>query len=246
MNIRFEEACAAVTGQKLKRESIGTYQEKSVHAALKLYFQPDSGFHEQKVSGYVADICFGDEIYEIQTKAFRYLRKKLDVFLQEYQVTVVYPISFTKWIYWIDPDTGEVAERRKSPKKGRAQFIFPELYQLRTYLHHPSLRFCILLLEVEEYRLLDGYGTDRKKRSTRYDRVPVRLEQEIWLRQPSDYQKLLPAGLPESFTAKEFAKKAGIPVKTAQTGLQLLTELSVVERIGKSGQAYVYHSLFSN
>ncbi len=237
---RFRSACSEAVWQERQKISIGTYGEKSVHAALKRYFQPDVHFHEQAVGGYIADICFGDEIYEIQTAHFYTLRKKLDVFLQEYQVTVVYPIPYVKWICWTDPDTGEVRERRKSPKKGRIQSVFPELYRLRAYLQHPNLRFCIVLLDMEECRLLDGYGADHKKRGTKYDRIPIRLEQELWLRQSSDYRQLLPEGLPEEYTAKDFAKAAGVPLKTAQTGLLLLTELGIVDRVGRSQRSYLY------
>ncbi len=238
--IRFLEACREAALQEQCKTSIGTYGEKSVHAILKRYVQPDTRFHELPVAGFIADVCFGDEIYEIQTAHFYSLRKKLDAFLQEYQVTVVYPIPYVKWICWTDPNTGEVAERRKSPKKGRAQYIFPELYRLRNYLQHPKLRFCIMLLDMEECRLLDGYGEQRKKHGTKHDRIPLRLERELWLCQPSDYRQLLPEGLPEAFTAKEFAKAAGVPLKTAQTGLLILTDLDIVKRIGKAARSYLY------
>lgn len=241
--IRFQEACREAALQKAQKTSIGTYGEKSVHAILKRYFQPDTSFHEQPVAGFIADVCFGDEIYEIQTAHFYSLRKKLDAFLQEYQVTVVYPIPYVKWICWTNPDTGEVVERRKSPKKGRVQYIFPELYRLRTYLQHPKLRFCIMLLDMEECRLLDGYGEQRKKHGTKHDRIPLRLEKELWLRQPSDYRQLLPERLPKEFTAKEFAKAAGVPLKTAQTGLLILTELDIIKRIGKVSHSYLYSVL---
>ncbi len=237
---RFEESCSQAMLQECRQTSIGTYGEKSVHAALKRYFQPDSSFHEQPVAGFIADVCFGDEIYEIQTAHFYKLPKKLDAFLGEYQVTVVYPIPYEKWICWTDPDTGEIAERRKSPKKGRVQYIFPELYRLRSYLHHPRLHFCIMLMDMEECRLLDGYGENRKRRGTKCDRIPSKLRQQLWLRQPSDYRQLLPEGLPEEFTAKEFARAAGIPIKSAQTGLLLLTELGIVKRMGKAGRSYLY------
>ena len=40
--------------------------------------------------------------------------------------------------------------------------------------------------------------------------------------------------------AKEFAKLARIPLSLAQTALLLLSELSVVIRIGKEGNSYLY------
>ena len=51
---------------------------------------------------------------------------------------------------------------------------------------------------------------------------------------------LLPAELPDVFTAKEFAKLTKIPVGLAQTALLLLSELRIVLRTGKQGNAYLY------
>ena len=57
---------------------------------------------------------------------------------------------------------------------------------------------------------------------------------------PDDYMMLLPPELPDSFTAKEFAKLTKIPVSLAQTTLLLLTEFQVILRTGKQGNAYIY------
>ena len=51
---------------------------------------------------------------------------------------------------------------------------------------------------------------------------------------------LLPAELPDTFTTKDFAKLAKIPLGLAQTALLLLSELQVVLRTGKQGNAYIY------
>ena len=100
---------------------IGTLGEKAVHATLKYYFEPDPACHEVKCLGYVADVLRDDHIYEIQSKQWYRLQKKLEVFLKEYQVTVVYPVITRKEICWVDPETGEEVERRISPKQiGRA------------------------------------------------------------------------------------------------------------------------------
>lgn len=237
---KFALACEQVRKQH-ERYNIGTYQEKTVHAVLKQYFQPDSAFHEQPVAGFVADICFGDEIYEIQTKQFYHLKRKLAAYLNDqYQITIVYPISVQKWLSWIDVETGERTERRKSPRKGHAADVFQELYPIREYLANDRLRICLMLLETEEYRLLDGYGKDKKKRSTRYDHIPLQLEREVWLCSSADYRQLIPETLPDVFTSKEFAAAAHIAVSTARCGLLLLHQLGLVKRIAKQGTQYIY------
>ena len=72
----------------------------------------------------------------------------------------------------------------KSPLKPTAGSVLPELYQLGELLFHPNLRLCVLLLEVEEYRLLNGWSRDKKRGSTRFDRLPVSLLGEVWVRSP--------------------------------------------------------------
>ena len=73
---------------------IGTYSEKTVHALLKQYFEPDSRYHEVKYAGYIADIKHDNRIVEIQSTQLYRLRKKLAVFCQECEVNVVYPVCW--------------------------------------------------------------------------------------------------------------------------------------------------------
>ncbi|WMC92706.1 hypothetical protein [Kineothrix sp. MB12-C1] len=41
------------------------------------------------------------------------IRTKLEVFLERHPVTVVYPIPHTKWLIWIDEETGEFSKKEK-------------------------------------------------------------------------------------------------------------------------------------
>jgi hypothetical protein len=66
-------------------------------------------------------------------------------------VTVVYPVARTKWLVWIDEETGAVTKKRKSPKLGRPYEILRELYRIKPLLKNNNLRFCIVLLDIEEY-----------------------------------------------------------------------------------------------
>ncbi len=47
---------------------------------------------EIPVAGYIADIFTGEEIIEIQTGNFNKMRDKLNTFLPQYPVTIVYPV----------------------------------------------------------------------------------------------------------------------------------------------------------
>ena len=94
------------------RQGIGTLSEKTVHAVMKNYYAPDTDMHEIPIENFVADIFTGQEIIEIQTRAFYKMRRKLDAFLPLYPVTIVYPIPHIKWLSWIDEETGETSPKR--------------------------------------------------------------------------------------------------------------------------------------
>lgn len=219
---------------------IGTLSEKTIHSVLKQYLSHDLSCQEIKVGTFFADVLAGGHIYEIQTRQFGKLYRKLAYFLKEYPVTVVYPVSNRNCLRWVSPETGEISASHKSPKVGNPLFVFAELYSIRPFLADPNFSLKIVMMDTEEYRLLDGYGRDKKKRATKCDRFPTALVAEYDIKTPADYMMLLPAELPDTFTAKEFAKLAHIPLSLAQTVLLLLSELSVVPRIGKQGNSYLY------
>lgn len=237
---RFEEAKNKIVGTIRERTGIGTLQEKTMHAVLKNYYAPDEDMHEIPIGSYVADIYNGEEIIEIQNGSFYKIRAKLEAFLAEYPVTVVYPIPHTKWLIWIDEETGEYSPKRKSPVTGNVYRAFSELYRIKSYLKENNLRFRFPLIDTEEYRLLNGWSKDRKKGSCRYDRLPVAMFDEVVIERREDYLQLLPYELPEKFTSGDLAAAAKIPVKTAGLVLNILTYLNITRPIGKKGRSNLY------
>lgn len=237
---KFEEAKQKIIGTDRQRLGIGTLSEKTVHAVLKNYYEPDEDCQEIPIENYVADIYRDGKITEIQTRGFDRMREKLKAFLPLYPVTIVYPIPREKWLIWIDEESGELSKKRKSPAKGSPYLAFKELYRIKMFLKDPNLRIKLVLLDMEEYRLLNGWSKDKKKGSTRYDRIPTELVKEVEITCIQDYMQFVPYELPEQFTVKEFAKAAHIPPKLAQIVLQILHDLEIVRRIGKKGNAYLY------
>lgn len=230
------------TGEK-KRAGIGTLSEKTLHAVLKLYYETDFHSTEIKIGNFVADIVNENGITEIQTQSFDKLRKKLEAFLECTNVNLVYPVAETKWLIWIDPETGEITKKRKSPRRGSPYDIFFELYKIKPFLNHPGLRLRIVLLDIEEYRNLDGWSKNRKKGSSRYERIPVDIKGEIVIEKAEDYKKLIPAGLPEPFTSRDYSKASGLNLSSAQTALNILNHLETIKRVGKVGNAYLYEEI---
>lgn len=237
---RFEEIRDAAVSSGREGRSIGTYKEKTLHAILKDYYAPDKSMQEISVDGYVEDIYTGQEIIEIQTANFNKMRAKLNCFLPNYPVTVVYPIARIKYLSWIDEATGECSKPRKSPVKGSVYRAFVELYKIKSILSQENLCLCFPLLEVEEYRLLNGWSQDKKKGSCRYDRIPRALLDEIRLEKPEDYLRLIPENLPEPFTALEFGKAVGEKKQIAGIVLHVLNYLNVLERCENRGRFYTY------
>lgn len=238
--ILFESTKQKIIGVDRQRLGIGTYGEKTVHAIFKNYYEPDEDKQEIPIDRYVADIYNGQEIIEIQTRQFNRMRDKLTAFLPLYPVTIVYPIPREKWLIWIDEESGELSNKRKSPKKGNLYQAFIELYKIKMFLKEPNLKLKLVLVDMEEYRLLNGWSRDRKKGSIRYDRIPLQIMEEVDIVCSQDYMQFVPVELEGDFTVKEFAKAAHIPAKLAQTVLNILYHMEVLERTGKQGQAYLY------
>lgn len=237
--IVFDQAIEKIVYNERERYGIGTLSEKTLHAVVKNYMEPNEDYHEVPLEGYVADVFREDEVVEIQTAHFNVLRRKLDKFLPLYKVTIVYPIPATKWVIWVDPETGEEVSRRKSPKKGSPYHAFRELYRIKTYLSHPNLNLLFLFIDVEETKILNGWSKDKKRGATKYDRVPVGLVDEMLFERVEDFRMMIPAELSE-FTTKEYAKSTKIPISQAQTALNIFHYLELVERVGKRGNSYIY------
>lgn len=236
----FETAKRKIIGVDRQRPGIGTLSEKTVHAILKNYYEPDEDKQEIPIEKYVADIYANGEIIEIQTRQFNKMRDKLTAFLPLYPVTIVYPIPREKWIIWIDEESGELSKKRKSPIKGNPYIAFSELYKIKMFLKDPNLRLKFVLMDVEEYKLLNGWSRDKKKGSSRYDRIPTELVEEVEVNCLQDYMQFVPYELHGEFTSKEFAGAAHIPVPLAQTVLNILYHVGILTRVGKKGSMYLY------
>ena len=237
---RFSEACRASCGSVSSRNRIGVLSEKTLHSVIKKFIEPNEALQEVKVGGYYADIKNEDGIFEIQTRSFNKLRAKLTAYLETEKVTVVYPIPAVKRLIWIDAQTGELTTPRKSPKRGSYFDAFPELYKLDMLIANESLRVLLLMIDMDEYRYLNGWSADGKKGSTRHERYPIALADSLLLATKEDYEGLLPSDLCSPFTSKEFASAAKIRLRIAQTVLTVLSKRGAVQCVGKSGRLNLY------
>ena len=241
--MEFNEACARVRQGDIRPGGIGILQEKPLHATLKWWLDHNPDHHEVTLPcGRVADVFDGQRVYEIQTGGFSPLRKKLEQLLPEYPVTVVHPIPRRKYLSWIDPETGETTPPRKSPKVGAFIQGCAQLIYILPLLGHPNLTIRLVLLDMEEQRLADGWGKDGKRGSHRAVQLPLSLEDTLTLTCPRDYAALLPANLPEAFTATQFGKASRLQGRKLSGTLKVLLDRGVLAR-EKEGREYVYRVL---
>ena len=251
MSDRFQEAKARALGRMRGtpppgRAAIGTLRERSLHAILKYWADPDESHHEVALPcRLIADLYEGERVTEIQTRGFSKLRPKLARLLPAYPVTILHPIARTKRLIWVDPESGEASAPRKSPKTGTVWDAFRELYYIRDALKaagegKADLTIRLVYLDMEEYRLLNGWSRDRKKGACRVERIPSALAGEETLRSPADFAGLLPPALPESFTVADVGAALRLSPKRAGQVVNVLYMIGAIIREGKRGRAYLY------
>lgn len=222
------------------KNGIGRLSEKTLHSVLKYYFEPDETNHEVKIAGYFADIANADGICEIQTAAFGNLRPKLQVFLPSWPVHVIYPIAQTKHLSWVHPESGEISPARKSPKKGSQYEIAKELVFIKPFLQNPNLTITAVMLDIDEYKLLNGYGKDHKFRASKYERIPHTINSLHTMGGTFGFSALLPPALPSPFSTKDYAKAAKVPQRIATMAVNILKNTGTITAVGKNKNLLLY------
>ena len=239
-NKRSLEEAKSVFYEKYHNEyaSIGEYQEKAIHFILKNYFENDNEKMEVKLDGMVMDIVNEEGIIEIQTKNFDRLRNKLDKFLDNNSFTIIYPLIKSKKITWLNSKNA-ADYNRKSPINMNIFNSFKELYKIKKYLKHKNLHFCFLFLNIIEFKHLDGYGKDKKKKASSFNKLPIDIDEIKYIDNYQEFESIFD-GNENEFTSKELSKMKKIKLKDAQVALNVLNYLEIVERIGKSERSYIY------
>lgn len=229
MNEAFEKAVARALSEK-GPGGIGTLSEKTLHRALKYWYEPDEGKHEIPFGSFFADIRSDEGVTEIQTGSFFHLNKKLAELLKTERVTLVCPVVRRRRVIWTDPSTGEIKKPRLSPKKGRLEDVFLELVHILPRLREGDLLICVPLVDADDYRI--KRPPRRKYHDKGFDKldlVPTELVSETVFVTKEDWLRLLP-DMPEGFTAGELAKALSLPAGTAQAMLRTLAALGALTR----------------
>ena len=104
----------------------------------------------------------------------------------------------------------------------------------------PNLTVVLLMVDLDEYRLRDGWSGDGKRGSHRTERLPIAMGDSLVLACRKDYAALLPADLPQMFTVAEFGKAARLTAKKAGKAIRFFVRLGLIVRSGNRGRAYEY------
>ncbi len=240
---KFRAICRSVLTERTAAEGggIGTLNEKRMHIALKRFVCADETKYEADMGKrFVADIKLDEEIFEIQTGSLYPLKAKLGHYIEtsDCHVTVVHPIPMKKYRIWIDPATGESQPRRRVPGISTVFGEAHELVYISEALATGRVAVWFLFIEEEEYRFLDGRGKDKKIHSSRFERLPVDIIDEVVFAERADFAALVPDGLPEIFTVEEYRKAAKIAhSKHAYMAVAALQNLDILEPAEKKGRA---------
>lgn len=229
-----------ITESQKPTQSIGTLNEKPLHAALKEWYAQPGDRYEVSVDGFVVDVVRGDLLVEIQTANFSAIKRKLTKLIAHYPVRLVYPIAQEKWIVRLTKDGNGQLGRRKSPKRGALEQVFGELIRFPHLLSSPNFSLDVLLIQEEEVRRYDGKRGWRRKGWVTHERRLLQVVDNRLFETPADMATLLPSGLVEPFTTSDLAAAIAKPRWLARRMAYCLREMSVITPTGKRGNAILY------
>jgi hypothetical protein len=214
-------------------------RESSLHSAIKKWYSLEGDKLEVNVDNFVVDIVRGNLLIEIQTGNFSAVKPKLLHLLNEHKLRLVYPIPRVKWIVHRST-TGETLGRRKSPKKGGLPDLFSELIRIPTLFSEGNLSIEVLMIEVEEVRCDDGRGSWRRKGARIEDRRLIRVLERQIFESKTDFLKILPEELPDSFSNRDLAGSLGISVNLSRKMTYSLRKMGAITHVARKGNRILF------
>ena len=220
--------------------TIGTLNEKPLHAALKKWYAQPRDLIEVPVDGFTVDIVRGDLLIEIQTANLWSIKRKLTKLLEQHPVRLVYPITQERWIVWQSRKGRRVLGRRKSPKRGAFESFFEEFVSIAQLLAHPGFSLQVLLIQEEQVRRFDGSRNWRRKGWKTHERRLIQVVDQQLFETPQDMLVIIPDAVPEHFTTTNLAEATGQPLWLAQKMAYCLRMMGTITVVGKRGRGILY------
>jgi hypothetical protein len=225
---------------------IGTLQESSLHAALKVWYAKPGDQFEVRVDGAIIDIVRGKQLIEIQTRNFMGIKRKLERLTEHHRVRLIYPIAQEKWIVKLDEAMLTQLSRRKSPKKGRVEQVFMEMVNIADLVAHKNFSLEVVFIREEEVwsmaRRNQRRPSWRRGGWTRHDRRLIEVTEHKLFKSLADYRALIPSSLGASFTNRELAATLRVPVYHARRITYCMRHMGILESCGKRGREMQYRA----
>ena len=246
LQARFSRLCerALLEAHRMGESGIGTLGEKRLHALIKRFLCEDEQYHEVGLDGtrYVSDIRVGDEIIEVQTGAFYPMKSKIAYYLEhtDCTVTVVHPIVVRKWVCYVDPQNGTATERKRSPRVERPAELLAELFSLLPSLPSSRLRFRLLCIEAQDFRLLTKKSRDTHRATKRFERIPLALLDDRIFESAEELSALLPKDLSPHFAVKEFSRLSKLRGRDAYAAVRAMVALGLASPAEPIGRAMAF------
>lgn len=218
---------------------IGTLNEKSLHADLKKQYAQPGDRLEQAVDGYIIDIVRKKELIEIQSRNFSNIKSKIYKLCNNNKFHLIHPISREKWIVRSDANGNEVG-RRKSPRRGRVEYMFKELRYIPDIVANDNFSLEVVMIHSEEHLIDDGKGSWRRKGWSIVDQKLINIHQSITFRSAADYSALIPDTVGLEWSNRELAAALKLNFKITQNMTYCLRVMGAIEKIGQKGNSFLY------
>jgi len=226
--------------EKLATHSIGTLNEKPLHAGIKSWYAKPNDKLEVSLEGYFVDILRDDLIIEIQTKNFSNIRRKIKTLIDHHPVRLVYPIAQEKWILKALKDGRRSHSIRKSPKRGTFEDLFDELVSFPSLIKHPNFSLEVLLIREEEIRIHDPRRAWRRKGWVTSERHLREVIEQRCFNNPTEMASLIPSSIQGEFTTSDLAAALQKSIRLAGKMAYCLREMGAIQPVGKRGRAILY------
>lgn len=218
---------------------IGTLNEGSLHAALKLLYAKPGDSFEVPREGFVIDIVRDEDLpteqlIEIQTGSFGALGNKLDRLLSDHRILLVHPIAVST-ILERDDRTG-----RRSPKRGSIYQLLDELVSLPTMLDHPNLELDVVLHTEIKKQIHDPSLRRRRGGWRTVDRHLVDIVDTKRFRSIDDVAALAPSDLPREFTTADIAERSDMSREAAQKLCYCLRAAGIYDVVSRTKAGHVH------
>ncbi|MBL8888607.1 MAG: hypothetical protein JNL67_01420 [Planctomycetaceae bacterium] len=216
--------------------------ETTLHRQLKTLYAAPGDQIEHELGVYRIDVAKTDRLVEVQHSSLNAIRNKVRALLVNHRVTVVKPLVMKKRIVRLNRKGGQVVSRRWSPKQGHLSELFDELIYFRELFPNPNLTVEVPLVQIEEWRF-QGHGRKWRTRINDHqvqDQLLLGVDQTIRLRNAVDLWQIVARPAERQFSTQDLAQHWSVPRFRAQKIAYTLQHCQALERIGKSGNSWIY------